>query len=68
MADKLHLAIAQLDLVVGDVVGNTDRILEYCTRAKDEMGADLAVPLAQKVAASCSPVGRCSKARLRASL
>jgi NAD+ synthase (glutamine-hydrolysing) len=43
MADKLRLAIAQLDLVVGDVVGNTDRILEYCNRAKDEMGADLIV-------------------------
>jgi NAD+ synthase (glutamine-hydrolysing) len=43
MADKISLAIAQLDLVVGDVAGNTDRIIEYCARAKDELGADLVV-------------------------
>jgi len=43
MTDKITVALAQLDLVVGDVVGNTGRILEYCARAHDEMQADLVV-------------------------
>jgi NAD+ synthase (glutamine-hydrolysing) len=41
MADKIVIALAQLDLVVGDVAGNTTRILEYCQRAHDELQADL---------------------------
>jgi NAD+ synthase (glutamine-hydrolysing) len=41
MADKIVIALAQLDLVVGDVAGNTARILEYCQRAHDELRADL---------------------------
>jgi NAD+ synthase (glutamine-hydrolysing) len=41
MADKIVIALAQLDLVVGDVAGNTERILDYCRRAHDELRADL---------------------------
>ena len=43
MVDRLTVALAQIDLVVGDVVGNTAKILHYCTRAHDEMQADLVV-------------------------
>ena len=43
MTDQITVALAQLDLVVGDVAGNTARILEYSARAHDEMRADLVV-------------------------
>jgi len=43
MNDQITVALAQLDLVVGDVAGNTARILEYSARAHDEMQADLIV-------------------------
>jgi NAD+ synthase (glutamine-hydrolysing) len=43
LTDKIIVALAQLDLVVGDVAGNTARILEYSNRARDEMQADLVV-------------------------
>ncbi len=43
MTDNIIVALAQLDLVVGDVAGNTARILEYSNRARDEMQADLVV-------------------------
>ncbi|HEX5786936.1 MAG TPA: nitrilase-related carbon-nitrogen hydrolase, partial [Woeseiaceae bacterium] len=43
MSDKAILALAQLDLVVGDVSGNTRRILEQAVRARDELRADLAI-------------------------
>lgn len=43
MTDQITVALAQLDLVVGDVAGNTDKILAYATRAHDEMRADLVV-------------------------
>jgi len=43
MVDRLTVALAQIDLVVGDVPGNTRKILEYCDRAHDEMQADLVV-------------------------
>lgn len=43
MTDQITAALAQLDLVVGDVAGNTDRILEYSARAHDELQADLVV-------------------------
>ena len=43
MQDQITVALAQLDLVVGDVAGNTDKILEYARRAHDEMQADLVV-------------------------
>lgn len=43
MTDKITVALAQLDLVVGDVAGNTQKILDYAERARDEMRADLVV-------------------------
>ncbi len=43
MNDKVIVALAQLDLVVGDVSGNTARIIEYSARARDELLADLVV-------------------------
>ncbi len=43
MTDKITVALAQLDLVVGDVVGNTAKILDSANRARDEMLADLVV-------------------------
>jgi NAD+ synthase (glutamine-hydrolysing) len=43
MTDKITVALAQLDLLVGDVAGNTRKILEYTTRAREELQADLVV-------------------------
>jgi NAD+ synthase (glutamine-hydrolysing) len=43
MNDKVSIALAQLDLIVGDVAGNTGKILDYSNRAHDEMQADLVV-------------------------
>lgn len=43
MTDKITVALAQLDLVVGDVAGNTQKILENVAQARDEMSADLIV-------------------------
>ncbi|MEX0707879.1 MAG: NAD+ synthase [Woeseia sp.] len=41
MNNSVTLALAQLDLVVGDVAGNTARIIEYAERAREELGADI---------------------------
>lgn len=43
MTDKIKVALAQLDLTVGDVAGNTRKILENANRAREEMLADLVV-------------------------
>jgi hypothetical protein len=43
MNHTVTVALAQLDLVVGDVDGNTARILEFSARARDELLADLVV-------------------------
>ncbi len=43
MTDKITVALAQLDLMVGDVAGNTRKILDYTTRAREELLADLVV-------------------------
>jgi len=43
MTDKITIALAQFDLVVGDVAGNTQKILDYAARARDDMRADLIV-------------------------
>lgn len=43
MSDRINVALAQLDLVVGDVEGNTNKILDYCKRAHDDLQADLVV-------------------------
>ena len=43
MKNKVKVALAQVDMVVGDVAGNTARILDYAARARDELHADLVV-------------------------
>ena len=43
MTSKLTIALAQVDLSVGDIAGNTAKILDYSMRARDEMRADLIV-------------------------
>ena len=43
VAEGLVLAIAQADLAVGDVAGNTRKIIDWSARARDEFGADLVV-------------------------
>jgi NAD+ synthase (glutamine-hydrolysing) len=43
MTNTVTVALAQIDLSVGDVVGNTSKILEYATRARDDLQADLVV-------------------------
>ena len=43
MTDTLRIALAQIDLAVGDVAGNTAKILDYAARARDEKQADLVV-------------------------
>ena len=41
MSDSLRIALAQLDLLVGDVRGNTARLTAAAQRANAEQGADL---------------------------
>jgi len=43
MGDAVKVALAQLDLKVGDVTGNTARIIDHARRARDTEGADLIV-------------------------
>ncbi len=43
MTDKITIALAQFDYVVGDVAGNTQKILDLAVRARDDMRADLVV-------------------------
>ena len=43
MNEKISIVLAQIDLIVGDISGNTARILEYCERVKDESDADLII-------------------------
>ena len=43
MNKTLTVAMAQLDLVVGDVSGNSDKIIEYADRAREELRADLVI-------------------------
>ena len=43
MTTKISIALAQLDLVVGDVSGNTKLIIEASKKAKKEYNADLIV-------------------------
>ena len=43
MASTVTVALAQLDLVVGDVSGNTERIIDAAAKARDELHADLVV-------------------------
>ena len=41
--NDLEIIIAQLDFLVGDIDGNSAKVLEAARRAHDEMGADLIV-------------------------
>lgn len=43
MNSIVKVALAQVDLAVGDVAGNTAKILDYAARARDEMHADLVI-------------------------
>ena len=43
MDHTVKVALAQLDLAVGDVAGNTQKIIEYAIRARDDLGAQLVV-------------------------
>jgi NAD+ synthase (glutamine-hydrolysing) len=40
---SLNIAIAQVNMLVGDIEGNTRKIIEYAHRARQEMQADLIV-------------------------
>ncbi len=43
MGDAVRVALAQVDLVVGDIAGNTAKIIEHAQRARDRDAADLVV-------------------------
>ncbi len=43
MTVKMRAVLAQLNLLVGDVWGNTERILAAVARGRDELGADLVI-------------------------
>jgi NAD+ synthase (glutamine-hydrolysing) len=43
MNDAVRVALAQVDLVVGDVAGNTAKIIEHAARARDADRADIVV-------------------------
>ena len=43
MTDAVKVALAQVDLAVGDIDGNTASIIRYAERARDELRADLVV-------------------------
>jgi len=43
MVDAVKVALAQIDLIVGDVSGNTAKIIETAHRARDEDDADIVV-------------------------
>ncbi len=40
---NLRIALAQINLLVGDIDGNAAQVLEYTTRARDALGAHLVV-------------------------
>ncbi|HEX7113766.1 MAG TPA: NAD+ synthase [Steroidobacter sp.] len=41
MSAPLRIALAQINLFVGDVAGNTQRVLDVAAQARDRLGADL---------------------------
>jgi NAD+ synthase (glutamine-hydrolysing) len=43
MTDAVKVALAQIDLIVGDVAGNTAKIIEHAQRARDADAADIVV-------------------------
>jgi len=40
---RLRIALAQVNMLVGDVAGNVDRMRRYAERARDELHADIVV-------------------------
>ncbi|NCF73434.1 MAG: NAD+ synthase [Gammaproteobacteria bacterium] len=43
MDHTVKVALAQVDLAVGDISGNTEKIIEFARRARDDLGAHLIV-------------------------
>ena len=43
MSETLNVVLAQVNLCVGDISGNTQKIIENCERAKSELAADVVV-------------------------
>ena len=43
MSAKLNMVMAQLNLVVGDIDGNTSRVIEAAEQARDQLDADVVV-------------------------
>ncbi len=43
MSELLNIVMAQLDLMVGDIDGNTSKVIEAAKQARDEQGADIVV-------------------------
>lgn len=43
MSNIVRIALAQIDLQVGDVAGNTEQIIATATRAREKLAADLVV-------------------------
>ena len=43
MSEKLNIVMAQLNLLVGDIDGNTERIISAAKRAAVEFAADVVV-------------------------
>ena len=43
MTDAVKVALAQIDLIVGDVAGNAAKIIEHAQQARDAAGADIVV-------------------------
>lgn len=43
MKENLRVAIAQLNFLVGDIEGNTKKIIEYTVKARDDLKADIIV-------------------------
>lgn len=41
MKGNLRIAVAQLNFLVGDIAGNTKKIIEYALKAKQELEADI---------------------------
>ena len=43
MKNKISIVLAQLDLAVGDISGNTELIIDSCEKAKNQHNADLII-------------------------
>ena len=43
MSETLNVVLAQVNLCVGDISGNTQKIIEYCERAESDLAAVVVV-------------------------